>query len=120
MLFRSVWDARSGDTVVGPFQGHTGSVRSVAFSQDGTRIVSASSDHTIRVWDAWNNDPIFVLNQDGWITTQNNPFFCISLDFRRYLPVPTNMFVIGPQGNVLVDYCSHLNIGEMWPLCLSS
>ncbi|KAG6330479.1 hypothetical protein ID866_8610 [Astraeus odoratus] len=32
--------------------GHTGSVRSVAFSPDGTRIVSGSFDNTVRVWNA--------------------------------------------------------------------
>ena len=33
-----------------PYQGHTGSVTSVAFSPDGTYIVSGSNDKTIRVW----------------------------------------------------------------------
>jgi WD40 repeat protein len=32
--------------------GHTGRVSSVAFSPDGKRIVTASHDHTARVWDA--------------------------------------------------------------------
>ena len=31
---------------------HGGPVSSVAFSSDGTRIVSGSSDETIKVWDA--------------------------------------------------------------------
>ncbi len=32
--------------------GHAGGVASLAFSPDGTRIVSASYDRTLRVWDA--------------------------------------------------------------------
>lgn len=31
--------------------GHTGLVNSVAFSPDGKRVVSGSSDHTLHVWD---------------------------------------------------------------------
>ena len=53
-----VLDAWSGDTVAGPFQGHTGFVTSVRFSQDGTRIVSGSGDGTIRVWDARSGDAV--------------------------------------------------------------
>jgi WD40 repeat protein len=33
-------------------RGHDISVNSVAFSPDGTRIVTASVDHTARLWDA--------------------------------------------------------------------
>ena len=51
MLFRS-WNAETGEVVPEPLKGHTGRVNSVAFSQDSKRIVSGSSDQTIRVWDA--------------------------------------------------------------------
>jgi WD40 repeat protein len=33
-------------------EGHTQSIISVAFSPDGTRVVSGSSDNTLRLWDA--------------------------------------------------------------------
>ena len=39
-------------------QGHTFSVLSVAFSQDGRHIVSGSHDRTIRVWDAQTGDQV--------------------------------------------------------------
>ncbi|KIW89805.1 uncharacterized protein Z519_09234 [Cladophialophora bantiana CBS 173.52] len=32
-------------------EGHSGSVRSVVFSADGSRIASGSDDNTVRVWD---------------------------------------------------------------------
>jgi WD40 repeat protein len=47
-----VWDAKTGEVVVGPLEGHTWPVNSVAFSPDGNRIVSGSADGTIQVWDA--------------------------------------------------------------------
>ena len=47
-----VWDTATGQQVGNALRGHGIWVRSVAFSSDGTRIVSGSSDQTIRVWDA--------------------------------------------------------------------
>jgi WD40 repeat protein len=38
--------------VLGPLQGHTDSVWSAVFSPDGRRIVSASDDDTIRIWNS--------------------------------------------------------------------
>jgi len=53
-----VWDAHTGNTIAGPFKGHTKPVSSVAFSPDGMCIVSGSYDHTIRVWDARTGNTI--------------------------------------------------------------
>jgi WD40 repeat protein len=40
------------------FEGHTGGVNAVAFSSDGERIISGSSDKTIQVWDTETGDLI--------------------------------------------------------------
>ncbi|KAF9059433.1 WD40-repeat-containing domain protein [Rhodocollybia butyracea] len=47
-----VWDAHTGDLLVGPFIGHEDEVKCIAFSCDGEKIVSGSYDKTVCVWDA--------------------------------------------------------------------
>ncbi|KAF8147894.1 hypothetical protein B0H34DRAFT_628105, partial [Crassisporium funariophilum] len=135
-----VWDARTGDTVAGPLEGHTSLVKSVAFSPDGARIVSCSDDRTIRVWDARNGIAVtdtfsgipldatlsfhhrnidfpymgqFTFSENGWITAFDVPFVWITPNFRSQMPYPRNTLVIGPQGTTLIDFCS-LFIGETW------
>jgi WD40 repeat protein len=45
--------------------GHTDIVRSVAFSPDGTRIVSGADDYTVRLWEAANGEPLLALRSGG-------------------------------------------------------
>ena len=47
----SVWDAKTGSRLV-TLTGHSAWVCCVDFSNDGERIVSASSDQTIKIWDS--------------------------------------------------------------------
>jgi WD40 repeat protein len=44
------WDAASG-VLIREFKGNSGAVSAVAFSPDGQRILSGSSDQSLRLWD---------------------------------------------------------------------
>src|SRR5207244_2418061 len=52
------------------FKGHTSQINSVAFSPDGTLVVSGSSDETVRVWDSQTGDS--VLSPLKWHTGRVN------------------------------------------------
>ena len=46
-----IWDTERGKQIGAALKGHTGTVRSVAISRDGKKIVSGSDDKTIIIWD---------------------------------------------------------------------
>ncbi len=45
-----MWELETGRTLR-TLQGHAGSVNAVAITPDGKRVVSASSDNTLKVWE---------------------------------------------------------------------
>jgi WD40 repeat protein len=55
MILNSISDQTMKSSVL---TGHTHWVTSVAFSPDGSRIVSGSDDKTIRLWDATTGEQI--------------------------------------------------------------
>ena len=58
---RLVTQLRESGALIRTLSGHTGSVLAVACSPDGTRIVSGSSDDTVRVWDATSGEEVAIL-----------------------------------------------------------
>lgn len=53
-----VWNAHTGSALGAPLIGHTDVVSGVAFSPDGSRVVSSSYDHTVRLWDVGTGSEI--------------------------------------------------------------
>ncbi len=55
---------------------HSGMIFSVAFSPDGTKIVSGSEDKTIKVWDSGapepSNRPSLAKTDACWLVWQTN------------------------------------------------
>ena len=62
-------EMRANDAQVAVLSGHGGLVYTAAYSPDGTRIVTASSDKTARIWDAVTGAEITVLSGHGDIVS---------------------------------------------------
>jgi WD40 repeat protein len=56
-----VWDVATGKQLQS-LEGHKGAVRSLAFSPDGSLLVSGGEDHSVRVWKMETGKEIQTLN----------------------------------------------------------
>ena len=99
-------------------KGHTGTVTSVAFSSDGTHIVSASvDDKSVRVWDlSMMGCEHFVWNLTDWIISSQGQ------DHYMWVPPDTNLaqgfntLIISNSGFATVDFHQSM-IGDNWVQC---
>jgi WD40 repeat protein len=64
-----IWDAATGKVLL-RLRGHTGDLNDVAFSRDGSRVVTGSSDRTARIWEAETGEQLLILRgSTGDVTT---------------------------------------------------
>jgi AAA-like domain/WD domain, G-beta repeat len=71
-LFKALLAAEQAAKQTGVLYGHHGAVNNAVFSPDGTRVVTASSDTTARIWDAANGKSLAELRHTGAV---NNAVF---------------------------------------------
>ncbi|KAF7972307.1 hypothetical protein HWV62_18484 [Athelia sp. TMB] len=46
----AIWNAKTGELILGPMKLHSQSIHSISFSPDGTRIITGSRDKSVGVW----------------------------------------------------------------------
>jgi len=127
------WEVQqNGTTVPKAQQTHTGPVLDVAWSDDGTKVFTASCDKTAKLWDLNSNQAMQVAQHDGpiktchwvkgsnysclmtgswdktlkfWDTRTPNPMMTIQLPERAYCAdVQYPMAVVGTAGRGLIIY----------------
>ena len=113
-----VWDALTG-LELKKLKGHTGVVTSVAFSDDGRRIVSGSTDNSVRVWDVSMigcEHLVWKMADNNWIISSQGQ------DHLMWVPQGVNflhgcnILIISHSGFATVDFDQSM-IGIDWVHC---
>lgn len=81
-----MWDFEAGKPLR-TYNGHNGSVLSVALTPDGRRFVTSGSDQTIRIWDPEQTQPLLslFLTEQDWIAWTNEGIYAASPNGERLL-----------------------------------
>ncbi|KIK53577.1 hypothetical protein GYMLUDRAFT_178760, partial [Collybiopsis luxurians FD-317 M1] len=56
-----IWDALTGEQIL-QMEDHTGWVHSVAFSSNGSKVISGAEDRTVRLWNAITGEQEMIMN----------------------------------------------------------
>ncbi|KAF9014719.1 WD40 repeat-like protein [Hymenopellis radicata] len=106
-----VWNARTDPVRV--LCGHTGQVRSLAFSPDGTHIVSGSDDMSVRVWQNIDDPPSWHVESDGWIWSHNDSrLMWLAPERHSSLLTPETAMIISQKGYSTLSFKDcHIDCG---------
>lgn len=87
-----IWDVYNERQCKRVYDGHTGAVRAIHFSNDGRQFLSAGFDRFIQLWDTETGQAIKAF------TNRRVPY-CV-----QFYPVDNSQFVIGDSNNMVVQF----------------
>ncbi|RLN52101.1 hypothetical protein BBJ29_001623 [Phytophthora kernoviae] len=87
-----IWDVYNERKCQRVYEGHSGAVRSINFSNDGRQFLSCSFDRFIQLWDTETGQ---IVNS---FTTRRVPY-CV-----KFYPLDNTNFVVGDSNNMVVQF----------------
>lgn len=87
-----IWDVMNDRECQRVYNGHTGAVRGIHFSNDGRQFLSCSFDRFIRLWDTETGQSV------ASFTNRRVPY-CV-----KFYPEDNSSFVIGDSNNMVVQF----------------
>ncbi|KAL5632395.1 hypothetical protein ACGC1H_005380 [Rhizoctonia solani] len=122
-----IWDARTGQLLLGPIKWHSDHVCSVALSSDGTLLVCGSYDNTIRVTDirpvpaaldsSAHEYGEWEMREDGWVVDKLSRLLVwVPADLRATLMWPRTKLLISKNGYLRLNF-EGACLGEKWTEC---
>ena len=91
-------------------------INRVAFSPDGTRIISGSDDNSVRVWSNLNLDSSWVIHDDGWIVSGADRLVWVPSTICNVLLRPHNTLIISRNGSATISF-DECKLGTVWYDC---
>ncbi|KAG7378967.1 WD repeat-containing protein 25 [Phytophthora pseudosyringae] len=87
-----IWDVYNERKCQRVYEGHSGAVRSIKFSNDGKQFLSCSFDRFIQLWDTETGQAVHSF------TTRRVPY-CV-----KFYPLDNTQFVVGDSNNMVVQF----------------
>jgi WD40 repeat protein len=105
-------DAEMNDDVV-VLKGHTSGVHTVAYCENGEKLVTGSADGTARIWDAISGRELIKIEKTGY----NGCYAAVSSDGSRILTtnIPYVKLWDAKTGRPLLDLTGRVGLESHWP-----
>jgi len=127
-----LWQAATG-TRISEVPGYPGSICAMAFSADGSSLISCSSDTMIRIWDveaalslsSSTSDDLatklaYTKLKDGWLLGSSGELLLwVPEEYRDYLHIPPYTNVTGQRRVSVMPGSGNVFRGENWTSCWS-